>query len=65
MVCGFPDMLFNFAWDGKFCRLLLILANSLDPDQTLIRAWSGSKLFDTLIVSWKNFLKKSFWKSYM
>ena len=44
------------------CRLL-ILANSLDPDQAQhsvgqFRARTGSKLFDTLMVFPKEFFKK-------
>ena len=43
----------------KRCRLLITFANSLDPDQARPygRAWSGSKLFDTLMVLLKEMFK--------
>ena len=39
----------------EFCRLLMIFANSLDPDQ----ARSESKLSDTLMLSLKEYFEKS------
>ena len=49
----------SFPAIGDFCRLLITFANSLDPDQAQqCRVWSGSKLFDTLMVFLKDFLKK-------
>ena len=39
------------------CRLLIIFANILDPDQTW-RAWSGPKLLDTLLILPKKIEKK-------
>ena len=44
-----------FPASGKFCCMLLILGRS---GPTKGRAWSGSKLFDTLIVILKEFWKK-------
>ena len=38
---------------GNFCRLLITFVNSLDLDQAQQNVGSGSKLFDTLIVSLK------------
>ena len=49
----------SFPASGDFCHLLIIFANSLDPDQARKdHARSGSKLFDTL----KGFLKDFFEK---
>ena len=50
-----------FLASGDFCCLLKTFANSLDSD-TECPSWSGSKLLDTLIFFWKNFLKKLIWK---
>ena len=47
----------SFPASGDFCRLLITLANSLDPDQACW-AWSGSKPFDT-----DGILERFFWKS--
>ena len=44
----------TFPASGDFCCLLITFANSLDQDQ----AWSGSKLFDTLMVFPKDFFEK-------
>ena len=43
---------------AKFCRLLIIFANSLVPDQArhFVGPDLGSKLFDTLIVFLKDFI---------
>ena len=48
---------------GEFARLLITLANRLDLDQARRsrRAWSGSKLFDTLLLFMKEQLKKWCW----
>ena len=55
----------SFLASGDFSHLLINFANSLDPDQdrprtgpTESRSWSGSKLFDTLIVFLKEFFEK-------
>ena len=49
----------SFLVSGKFCHLLIIFANCLDPDpeQQNIGPNSGSNQFDTLIVN--NFFEKS------
>ena len=60
----------TFRCSSEICRLTLIIANSLDTDQawqnirprsglTKRWIWSGSKLFDTLIVFLKDFFYKS------
>ena len=48
--------LFNFlSARGDFCSPLIIFSNRLDPDQAQkMSAWSGSKLFDTLMVMKKS-----------
>ena len=45
---------------GKFCRLLITFANSLDPDQDLQKVGPDldPNLFDTLIVFLKDFFEK-------
>ena len=45
---------------GKFCHLLITFANSLDPDQTQhsVGAWSGSKVFGTLVLFLKEYFEK-------
>ena len=43
---------FTLRVSSKFCRLLMIFANSLDPDQAQS---SGSKRFDTLTVPERTF----------
>ena len=47
---------------GDFCHLLITFANSLDSDQarspTKRLAWSGSKLFHTLMIFLKEFFEK-------
>ena len=50
----------SFPTSGDFCHLLITFANSLDPDQAWkkCRAWSGSKLFDTLMVFLTDFFEK-------
>ena len=47
----------SFPASGNFYCLLITFGNSLDPDQKCW-AWSGSKLFDTLMVFLKDFYKK-------
>ena len=53
----------SFPTSGDFCCLLITFANSLDPDRAWQNiTWSGSKLFDTLVVFLKDFLKKNMLK---
>ena len=55
------NMCYNsFLASGDFYRLLITFANNFDPDQARkkCRAWSGSKLFDTLMVFLKEFFEK-------
>ena len=48
----------SFLASGNFCRLLITFANILDPDQAQQWAWSGSKMFDILMVFLKDFFEK-------
>ena len=48
----------SFPASGDFCRLLITFANSLNPDKARQNGRSESKLFDTLMVFLKDFLKK-------
>ena len=55
---NYSDFISNsFLASGNFCRLLTTFADSLDPYQEC-RSWSGSKLFDTLILFLKEFFEK-------
>ena len=59
MIPLISDGTFNsFPASGDFCRLLITFANSLNPDQARQDGRSESKLFDTLMVFLKDFLKK-------
>ena len=46
----------SFPASGYFCRLLIIFANSLDPDQARGLIWI--QLFDMLMVFLKDFFEK-------
>ena len=49
----------SFLDSSKFCRLLIIFTNSLDPDRdSECQSRPGSKPFDTLIVVLKEFFEK-------
>ena len=56
------NLINSFFASGDFCCLLIMFANSLDPnhDQHLTEcpSWSGTKAFDTLIVFLKEFFLK-------
>ena len=45
--------------NGKFCHLLIICVNSLDPDQAQILGLIWNQTVKTLMI----FLKDFFWKS--